>query len=100
MDFYGMVFIVFVDYKDIIIGIFVYEWFIMVKGLIDLEVKSSDFCKLGYMFLFIVKDGGVFCCVGYMEVVVDLVIMCGFYLVGVICEVIKEDGMMVRLFDL
>lgn len=39
-------------------------------------------------------------CVGYIEVVCDLVWMVGFELFGVICEVMNDDGSMVCWFEL
>lgn len=55
---------------------------------------------LGYVFLLCVCDGGVLVCVGYIEVVIDIVCLVGLMLVGVICEIMKEDGEMVCLLDL
>lgn len=68
--------------------------------MLNFVLKGVDFNWFGYIFLLIVKEGGVLCRVGYIEVVVDLVKLCGVELVGVICEIINEDGMMVCVFDL
>lgn len=59
-----------------------------------------DIVFFGYVFFLIVKDGGMLVCVGYIEVVVDILCMVGFYLVGVICEIMNDDGIMVCLLEL
>lgn len=55
---------------------------------------------MGYIFLLIVKDGGVLNCVGYIEVGVDLLCLVGLEFVGVIVEIFNEDGMMVCCLEL
>lgn len=54
----------------------------------------------GYIFFLIVKIGGVFVRDGYIEVLVDFVRFVGFKEIGFICEIMKDDGIMVRVDDL
>lgn len=65
----------------------------------DLVIKFIDYVCLGYIFLLWAKIGGVFCCIGYIEVVIDLVCFVGFELVGVLVEIFNEDGMMACLLE-
>lgn len=101
IDVKCIVFIVFVDVKEgIIIGILIVDRFIIIKKLVNKNFVLLDFIKFGYIFLLIVKDKGVLEREGYIEVIVDLCKICGFIFVFVICEILKDDGIMVRMDDL
>ena len=52
------------------------------------------------MFPLVAKDGGVLVRNGHTEAAVDLAKIAGFSPVGVICEILKEDGTMARVDDL
>lgn len=99
IDNYEIVFIVVVDYKDIIIGILVFERVYIINKFVFLN-ELMDFRRLGYVFLLIVKKKGVLERIGYIEVFVDLVKFVGFKGVVVICEIVNDDGNMVRRDDL
>ena len=62
--------------------------------------KSSDFVRPGHIFPLIAKDGGVLVRTGHTEGSVDLCRLAGLAPVGVICEIIKDDGEMARKDDL
>lgn len=64
------------------------------------EAKASDFSRPGHIFPLIAKDGGVLERQGHTEAAVDLSKMSGFAPVGVICEIMNEDGSMARLPEL
>lgn len=96
---YEIVFMVFIDVKEVKIGIFVFERYLMIELLCKDIIKLSDFVRLGYIFFLIVKDGGVLARMGYIEVSVDLCKLVGLKFVSVICEIMKEDGFMVRRGD-
>lgn len=73
-----MVYIVIVDvWNGIGIGILVFDWVIIMWLLVDLISVVDDFICFGYVVFLWVKDGGVLCWFGYIEVVVDLVWMVG-----------------------
>ncbi len=61
---------------------------------------SSDFVRPGHIFPLIAKDGGVLVRTGHTEGSVDLCRLAGLAPVGVICEIIKDDGEMARRDDL
>lgn len=61
---------------------------------------KSDFVRPGHIFPLIAKDGGVLVRTGHTEGSVDLCKLAGVAPVGVICEIIKDDGTMARRDDL
>jgi len=60
----------------------------------------EDFVRPGHIFPLIAKDGGVLVRTGHTEGSVDLCKLSGLAPVGVICEIIKDDGTMARHDDL
>lgn len=71
---------------------------IIVKVLVLKDVKFDDFNRFGYIFFLKYREGGVLKRVGYIEVFVDIVVLVGLDFVVVICEIVDDDGLMVRLF--
>jgi len=61
---------------------------------------AGDFVRPGHIFPLIAKDGGTLVRTGHTEGSVDLCKLAGLTPVGVICEIIKEDGTMARMDDL
>ncbi len=62
---------------------------------------SNDLVRdKGHMDGLIARNGGVLVRAGHTEGVVDLCRMAGFREVGVLCEILNEDGTMARLPDL
>lgn len=98
---YGIVFMVSIEVVEgVMIGILVVDWVYMIVMVVVYDVCFEYIVQLGYVFLILVQLGGVFVCVGYIEVGCDFIVFVGFMLVVVICEIIKDDGMMVCLLDL
>ena len=62
--------------------------------------KADDFVRPGHIFPLIAKQGGVLVRTGHTEGSVDLCKLAGLAPVGVICEIIKDDGTMARHDDL
>jgi 3,4-dihydroxy 2-butanone 4-phosphate synthase/GTP cyclohydrolase II len=62
--------------------------------------KAEDFVRPGHIFPLIAKDGGVLVRTGHTEGSVDICKLAGLAPVGVICEIIKDDGTMARHDDL
>lgn len=60
------------------------------------RVKSSDFVKPGHVFPLRAQEGGVLVRAGHTEACVDLMKLSSLYPVGVICEILNEDGTMAR----
>jgi 3,4-dihydroxy 2-butanone 4-phosphate synthase/GTP cyclohydrolase II len=71
-----------------------------INALAQEEVKPSDFLKPGHLFPLRAKRGGVLVRAGHTEAAVDLTKLAGLKSVGVICEIVKDDGEMARRDDL
>ena len=71
-----------------------------IMALVDSKTKSKDLARPGHIFPLIAKDGGVLRRTGHTEAAIDFSRLAGFSPVGVICEIMKEDGSMARLLDL
>ena len=78
-------------------GISVRDRAVTLKLLADEKAKPDDFIRPGHIFPLIAKDGGVLQREGHTEAAVDLAKMAGFAPVGVICEILTEDGSCARL---
>ena len=64
------------------------------------ETRSSDIVVPGHVFPLQAKAGGVLERPGHTEAAVDLTRMAGLVPGGVICEIMNDDGTMMRLPDL
>ena len=71
-----------------------------IKALVNKKTKSSDLARPGHIFPLIAKDGGVLRRTGHTEAAIDFSRLAGFSPIGVICEIMNEDGTMARLPDL
>ena len=71
-----------------------------ISKLANPQTTSSDFVRPGHIFPLIAKDGGVLVRTGHTEGSIDLCRLAGLAPVGVICEIIKDDGTMARMDDL
>ncbi|GKC72102.1 bifunctional riboflavin biosynthesis protein RIBA 1, chloroplastic [Tanacetum coccineum] len=68
-----------------------------IKALASKESKPDDFNRPGHIFPLKYKEGGVLKRAGHTEASVDLVELAGFDPVGVITEIVDDDGSMARL---
>jgi len=64
------------------------------------QTTADDFVRPGHIFPLIAKDGGVLVRTGHTEGSTDLCRLAGVAPIGVICEIIKDDGTMARMDDL
>ncbi len=71
-----------------------------IQLLADPRSKSSDVVRPGHIFPLKYRKGGVLRRAGHTEAAVDLALLAGLKPVGVICEIMKDDGSMARLDDL
>ena len=100
-DSMGTAFTVTIDAKEkVSTGISASDRAHTLKILTQAETTATDFSRPGHIFPLIAKDGGVLERQGHTEAAVDLSKMAGFAPVGVICEIMNEDGSMARLPDL
>ncbi|GJT23281.1 bifunctional riboflavin biosynthesis protein RIBA 1, chloroplastic-like protein [Tanacetum coccineum] len=68
-----------------------------IKALASKESKPDDFNRPGHIFPLKYREGGVLKRAGHTEASVDLVELAGFDPVGVITEIVDDDGSMARL---
>lgn len=68
-----------------------------IKALGNKKTKPADLLRPGHIFPLVAKTGGVLVRAGHTEAATDLARMAGFSPVGVICEILQEDGTMARL---
>lgn len=94
---WGTAFTISVDAKEVNTGISAYERAITLNKLADPSATASDFVRPGHIFPLKARKGGVLKRAGHTEAAVDLVSMAGLEPVGVICEILNEDGSMARL---
>jgi len=71
-----------------------------VLTLADPTTGPEDLTRPGHVFPLIAREGGVLRRAGHTEATVDLCRLAGLQPVGVICEIMNEDGTMARLPDL
>jgi 3,4-dihydroxy 2-butanone 4-phosphate synthase/GTP cyclohydrolase II len=68
-----------------------------IKRLADPDAVAGDFSRPGHIFPLRARDGGVLVRPGHTEAAVDLATLAGLPPVGVVCEVVNDDGTMMRL---
>jgi 3,4-dihydroxy 2-butanone 4-phosphate synthase / GTP cyclohydrolase II len=68
--------------------------------LTDPDATPADFVKPGHIFPLRARDGGVLVRPGHTEAAVDLATLAGLAPVGVLAEIVNDDGTMMRLPDL
>lgn len=67
-----------------------------VRNLANSNVGGSDFVRPGHIFPLIAREGGVLMRSGHTEAAVDLCKLAGLPLVGVISELVNDDGTVMR----
>lgn len=99
-DNHSTAFTVSVDYKDTTTGISAYERSMTAMKIIEDGVTGFDFRRPGHMFPLVARKGGVLVRGGHTEATVDLMRLAGLKQCGLCCEVMKEDGHMMRTPEL
>ncbi|MFN4009530.1 3,4-dihydroxy-2-butanone-4-phosphate synthase [Pannonibacter sp.] len=86
-----------VDYRHgLTTGISADERCATVRGLANPNAGPSDFVRPGHIFPLIAKEGGVLMRSGHTEAAVDLCRLAGLEPVGVISELVNDDGTVKR----
>jgi 3,4-dihydroxy 2-butanone 4-phosphate synthase / GTP cyclohydrolase II len=91
-----------IDYlgKGCTTGISAHDRAVTIKALVDPDTKPEDFGKPGHIFPLKARKGGVLRRAGHTEAAIDFARLAGLSAVGIICEIMNEDGSMARLPDL
>ncbi|NOX44733.1 MAG: bifunctional 3,4-dihydroxy-2-butanone-4-phosphate synthase/GTP cyclohydrolase II [Caldiserica bacterium] len=100
-DRHETAFTVSVDAREgITTGISAHDRARTIRLLADPGARPEDFVRPGHVFPLVAADGGVLRRAGHTEAAVDLCRLAGLRPVGVICEIMRDDGTMARLPDL
>lgn len=81
-------------------GISAKERAITAKLITSKDSKPNDFIKPGHLFPVVAKKGGVLVRAGHTEASVDLCTLTNQYPAAIICEIMQEDGDMMRRDDI
>ncbi len=67
-----------------------------IRALANLKSLATDFARPGHIFPLRPRRGGVLIRAGHTEAAVDLCVLAGLQPVGVLCELMNDDGTMAR----
>ena len=95
-DNHHTAFTVSVDHIDTTTGISAAERALTMMKCADAATKPDDLRRPGHVFPLIARRGGVLVRNGHTEATVDLLRIAGMTECGVCCEVMSEDGTMMR----
>ena len=93
-------FTVSIDHVDTTTGISAVERSITAMKLVEDDAKPEDFRRPGHMFPLEAREGGVFKRNGHTEATVDFMKVAGLKECGLCCEIMREDGTMMRTTEL
>lgn len=93
-------FTVSIDHIETTTGISALERSVTAMKSVEEGAKPSDFRRPGHMFPLEAKAGGVLERTGHTEATVDLMRIAGMKECGLCCEIMREDGTMMRTQEL
>ena len=93
-------FTVYIDHVDTTTGISAAERSVTAMKCVEDDAKPEDFRRPGHMFPLRAKEGGVLKRDGHTEATVDLMKLAGLKPCGLCCEIMREDGTMMRTKEL
>lgn len=95
-DNHTTAFTVSIDLVDTSTGISAAERSITAQKCAEDSVKPEDFRRPGHMFPLVAREHGVLARSGHTEATVDLCKLAGLKECGICCEIMAEDGTMMR----
>ena len=99
-DNHETAFTVSIDHISTTTGISAAERSITAMKCVEEGARPQDFRRPGHMFPLLAKDNGVLERNGHTEATVDLMRLAGLKEVGLCCEIMREDGTMMRASEL
>lgn len=99
-DNHETAFTVSIDHVNTTTGISAEERGYTARACVDENAKAQDFRRPGHMFPLKAKKNGVLERNGHTEATVDLLRLAGLKEVGLCCEIMREDGTMMRTPEL
>lgn len=99
-DNHATAFTVSIDHVDTTTGISAAERSVTAIKCVEDDAKPEDFRRPGHMFPLLSKDNGVLERNGHTEATVDLMRLAGLKECGLCCEIMADDGYMMRTKEL
>ncbi len=99
-DNHSTAFTVSVDHINTTTGISAEERGYTARMIVDKNTKAEDFRRPGHMFPLTARKNGVLERNGHTEATVDLMRIAGLEECGLCCEIMKDDGTMMRSSEL
>ena len=99
-DNHETAFTVSIDHVDTTTGISAQERSFTAMKCVDDDARPDDFRRPGHMFPLEAKRNGVLVRPGHTEATVDLMRLAGLKECGLCCEIMKDDGSMMRTPEL
>ncbi|MBS4201803.1 bifunctional 3,4-dihydroxy-2-butanone-4-phosphate synthase/GTP cyclohydrolase II [Bacillus sp. FJAT-49732] len=99
-DNHQTAFTVSIDHKNTKTGISAFERSETITNLLNSESIGEDFRRPGHIFPLVAKENGVLKRQGHTEAAVDFANLCSASPVGVICEIMSDNGEMARVPEL
>lgn len=99
-DNHETAFSVSIDHIDTTTGISAYERAYTMQKCAEEGAQPGDFRRPGHVFPLRAREGGVLVRTGHTETTVDLCKLAGLKPVGICCEIMGDDGYMMRTPDL
>ena len=99
-DNHETAFTVSIDAANTTTGISAAERSVTAMACVAEDAKPSDFRRPGHMFPLLAKPNGVLEREGHTEATVDLCRLAGLKACGLCCEIMREDGTMMRTPEL
>jgi 3,4-dihydroxy 2-butanone 4-phosphate synthase/GTP cyclohydrolase II len=99
-DNHNTAFTVSIDHVDTTTGISAAERSITAMKCVEEGSRPADFRRPGHMFPLLAKKNGVLERNGHTEATVDLMRLAGLKECGLCCEIMREDGTMMRTKEL
>lgn len=96
-DNHETAFTVSIDHVDTTTGISAVERSVTAMKCVEDDVKPEDFRRPGHMFPLLAKKNGVLERNGHTEATVDLMRLAGLKECGLCCEIMEDDGTMMRV---
>ncbi len=99
-DNHATAFTVSIDHVDTTTGISAAERSYTALKCVEEDARPADFRRPGHMFPLQAREGGVLVRSGHTEATVDLMRIAGLKPCGLCCEIMREDGTMMRTTEL
>ena len=99
-DNHETAFTVSIDHVDTTTGISAAERSITAMKCVEDDARPEDFRRPGHMFPLLARKNGVLERDGHTEATVDLLRLAGLKECGLCCEIMREDGTMMRTTEL